>query len=524
MRLFSQRVSFADASLLSTRLFVPRVSCVDASLKSSLVTHYGLQQEHRQEIHWRLSPTHPPQHPQAPGLLGVDSRRRKALTRLQGFDRCQGHLAYGRWDLANTSVHNEYCIVCRDGAGRYEENTLFMTTSLSGAFVATSRWNKAGAYFGFYNANHLPVLDMFLPINGALEVSERAEISAATVIFIHLILVDFTVAGSPMEFAHSFLKPYYTGDHIHYLNVYYDIGTDAKLPAYRSNIQKIMKGLKKSFVWERVVIASLLTLMRILETLFLGAISALRSNDFLEIILQPWQTLIDAAQESYLWMFCCGHLVTNLDSFHGLQEAVVRHKLTGTIAFNAPRFQPSFASHLLIAFTERVLIGRCPLRLAFKDMLAQACDLGRHSDIYLLTPVKEGALTCSRFAWANVEFRPWGHRLPIQCSGCGWANSWRSAYVKGSKDKAYIFECKNDSCNAVLDEHEISYVSAKGNPAERAKILKSIKDAILESDQAKDASTMLPGNNIRKAIRTYYLRFLEDDEDRDLEQKIIEGA
>jgi hypothetical protein len=123
------------------------------------------------------------------------------------------------------------------------------------------------------------------------------------------------------------------------------------------------------------------------------------------------------------------------------------HKLTGTIAFNAPRFQPSFASHLLLSFTERVLVGRCPLRLAFKDMLAQACDLGRHSDVFLLTTDKEGALTCSRFAWANLEVRPWGHHLPIQCSGCGWANSWRSAYVKGSKDKSYIFECKNDSCN-----------------------------------------------------------------------------
>ncbi|KAG1803232.1 uncharacterized protein BJ212DRAFT_1304633 [Suillus subaureus] len=77
---------------------------------------------------------------------------------------------------------------------------------------------------------------------------------------------------------------------------------------------------------------------------------------------------------------------------------------------------------------------------------------------------------------------------------------------------------------AVLDEHKISYVSAKGNPAERAKILKNIKDTILESNEAKDPLTMLPGNNIQKAIHTYYLHFLEDDEDCDLEQKIIEGA
>ncbi|KAG1887880.1 hypothetical protein F4604DRAFT_1916752 [Suillus subluteus] len=77
---------------------------------------------------------------------------------------------------------------------------------------------------------------------------------------------------------------------------------------------------------------------------------------------------------------------------------------------------------------------------------------------------------------------------------------------------------------AVLDEHKIAYVSAKGNTTKRATILKSIKDTIVQTDQAKDPSTMLPDNNLRKAIRTYYLRFLEDDEDRDLEEKIIQGG
>ncbi|KAG1726651.1 uncharacterized protein EDB91DRAFT_1086734 [Suillus paluster] len=275
---------------------------------------------------------------------GGDIEKRDA--HYKALTAAKATLPMGGGDLANTSVHNEYCIVCRDGAGRYEENTLFMlrlqlppdleTTVLQDnisfqCICCHIKMEQGGAYFGFYNTNHLPVLDRFLPINGALEVSERAEISAATVIFIHLILVDFTVAGSPMEFAHSFLKPYYTGDRIQYLNVYYDIGTDAKLPAYHSNIQKIMKGLKKSFVWERVVIGVSTHTDEDFGDPFTGyeddaseGYISTPVNDFLEIILQPWQTLIDAAQESYLWMFCCGHLVTNLDSFHGLQEAVVR--------------------------------------------------------------------------------------------------------------------------------------------------------------------------------------------------------
>ncbi|KAG1841753.1 hypothetical protein F4604DRAFT_1939270 [Suillus subluteus] len=77
---------------------------------------------------------------------------------------------------------------------------------------------------------------------------------------------------------------------------------------------------------------------------------------------------------------------------------------------------------------------------------------------------------------------------------------------------------------AVLDEHKIAYVSAKGNATKRATILKSIKDTMVQTDQAKDPSTMLPNNNLRKAIRTYYLRFLEDDEDQDLEEKITQGG
>lgn len=51
---------------------------------------------------------------------------------------------------------------------------------------------------------------------------------------------------------------------------------------------------------------------------------------------------------------------------------------------------------------------------------------------------------------------------------------------------------------AILDEHKIAYVSAKGNATKRATILKSIKDTIVQSDQSKDASTMLPDKNLRK--------------------------
>ncbi|KAG2127257.1 uncharacterized protein EDB93DRAFT_1109375 [Suillus bovinus] len=168
-------------------------------------------------------------------------------------------------DLEISSAHNEYCILCRDGAARYEDNTLFIAT-----------------YFGFYNSSGLPFLNKFLSVTGVLEVSAQAEISVAPVIFIHLILVDFELAGSPFEFAHRFLKLYYSGDGIKYIEVYCNIGTDGKVALYQTQICQIIKGLKNSFIWEHVVIDPF-TGYRDDSKVYVSTLV----NDFLDIILQP---------------------------------------------------------------------------------------------------------------------------------------------------------------------------------------------------------------------------------------------
>lgn len=50
----------------------------------------------------------------------------------------------------------------------------------------------------------------------------------------------------------------------------------------------------------------------------------------------------------------------------------------------------------------------------------------------------------------------------------------------------------------VLNEHKDSFVAAKGNSGIRARILKTIKDAIGSSEAAKDPCVMLPEKNLRK--------------------------
>ena len=121
------------------------------------------------------------------------------------------------------------------------------------------------------------------------------------------------------------------------------------------------------------------------------------------------------------------------------------HKLSATFAFNAIRFQPSFASNLLLAFTDQVLVERRAFRLAVENMLGQSCKLGRHTDVLVLTVSEGGALQVFKYMWTHIDFRPWGGFLPIQCPSCGYADAWRSAYIQA--DKAYSFECCKDNCS-----------------------------------------------------------------------------
>jgi hypothetical protein len=44
----------------------------------------------------------------------------------------------------------------------------------------------------------------------------------------------------------------------------------------------------------------------------------------MNLILSPWQLGIDRAKESYLWLFSCGGMVNNAQSFAALQSAVLR--------------------------------------------------------------------------------------------------------------------------------------------------------------------------------------------------------
>ncbi|KAG2355372.1 hypothetical protein BDR07DRAFT_1493291 [Suillus spraguei] len=243
-------------------------------------------------------------------------------------------------------------------------------------------------YFGFYK-NGRPVLSKFLPIAATLEVSQRAQISSASVLFLHLKLVNCDTSGGSFELAYKFLKPYFPRGGIKFVEVAFDVATGEKAAGYKNCGRKTALELMKQRTWARVVIAITNHTDNVTGDPFAGYdggqyISG-EINEFLDIILQPWKGVIKRAQESYLWFFCCGAMVNNPTSFAALQKSLLAHPVTASIAFNAVRLQPSFASHLLLAFVEYVLLERFSITHSFQHMLGQSYRLGRHTDIFLMT-------------------------------------------------------------------------------------------------------------------------------------------
>ncbi|KAG1809367.1 uncharacterized protein BJ212DRAFT_1527999 [Suillus subaureus] len=271
------------------------------------------------------------------------------------------------------SSHNEWCIVCQDGsrcaltASTFPSLTLTLSTvtmSRSHAYLAT--WQHKTLMqkkHALPTLNNLPVLPTFLPICSALEVSLQSQISSTPVVLIHLTLIDFETSGRPFDLMYCFLSPYFPHRGIAFHELIFDVSSKSKSDWYQVK--------------------------------------------FLGIILMPWQLLIRAAKDSYLWFLSCGALVNNEESFLSLQTAILHHHITATICFNAIHFQPTFVAPLLLSFAELVLTECLPIHEVFLDMLMQSYKLGRHTDMFLLMTNAGHALDITRFAWTHYLLFCW---------------------------------------------------------------------------------------------------------------------
>jgi hypothetical protein len=95
---------------------------------------------------------------------------------------------------------------------------------------------------GFY-CDGKPIFDTFLQICGTLEFSHQAQVSAETVIFVHLTLIDNDMMGSPFKLAHDFLVPYFPNGRLLFHEVVFDVGSELKIDKFHTVVTKLVSDL-----------------------------------------------------------------------------------------------------------------------------------------------------------------------------------------------------------------------------------------------------------------------------------------
>ncbi|KAG2737127.1 hypothetical protein P692DRAFT_20883918, partial [Suillus brevipes Sb2] len=184
-------------------------------------------------------------------------------------------------DVCEQFQHNEFCLICRDGS--VEEDRLFLCNtcprvmcshcmaippaaadaieSKGVSFVCISchigreRHGRASysPYFGFYQKGR-PLLPSFLPIRGTFEVSLHSQLSSASILMLHLILVDHDASGGCFELVSDFLRPYFPNGGFDVHTVAFNIGNDSRIDKYQLQASSIVRTLMDSN-YARVVVA-----------------------------------------------------------------------------------------------------------------------------------------------------------------------------------------------------------------------------------------------------------------------------
>ncbi|KAG1887756.1 hypothetical protein F4604DRAFT_1674924 [Suillus subluteus] len=284
-------------------------------------------------------------------------------------------------------------------------------------------------YFGFYRDGK-PIFDTFLQIRRALELSHQAQVSSETVLFIHLNLIDNDTTGGPFKLSHNFLLPYFPDGGIVFREVIFDVGSDSKIVKFHSMVNKlVLKLLAFPGGWKRIIFGVSDHTDNDSGDPFVGykgkkkTYIATPVNTFLDIVLGPFKDLINLAVESYLWLFCCGAIVNNSESFENLKTSVLQHQLSASVAFNA------------------------------------------NSD----------SLNVIKFAWTHAVFRPWGQYLPVQCPKY-WTSSFRAILV--SYQSKFLAANSKSERSRVIKKIRKAIVVAHKEQGEQVPLPSSLKKAI----------------------------------------------
>ncbi|KAG1899085.1 uncharacterized protein F5891DRAFT_1190278 [Suillus fuscotomentosus] len=293
---------------------------------------------------------------------------------------------------------------------------------------------KSGDFTPFYGflKNGKPVLPSFLPIVGQLQLSKRSQISARPVLVIHFKIVGFEATASPIDTVNSYLSSFFLNGGLQFIEVIFDLGTNAKIMAYSKQHEKLANDVMDDCNYQTVCIAITDHTDNTTGDPFLGyshesSYVAATVPDFMNSLLGPWGQVIQ-------------------QGFRGLRSSVVDHAFSDAVAFTAKDFHPCLASHFLVSFAQAVIVEGFALREAFPNILEQS-GLGMHTDVLLMTATPEDTvpLRITRYKWAHVSIRPWGNVLPLQCPQCGTPVVWERIQANFSQ-KYMVFRCPFVGC------------------------------------------------------------------------------
>ncbi|KAG1894066.1 uncharacterized protein F5891DRAFT_735499 [Suillus fuscotomentosus] len=258
--------------------------------------------------------------------------------------------------------HNIFCVFCWDGGSLYECSVCPRVVCVECVVVPAefqertkdpdvhfvcpgchemrgkgSRSSSIRPYFGFEDCDGTPVFKVPATIHGRIEMASRSEISSNPILVLHFVLTALDPAGSPAAVMQHQLRPYRPNNALHFHEIIFDIGTNAKADRHVESMKALVARLKP-LEYERVEIF----VYTHSETDRGDIWGGFEDGDFLRRGKNKVATLGDPVAypvddffaglfvggiEDYvrgatLWMLICGHTVRKHDSFQLLKTCI----------------------------------------------------------------------------------------------------------------------------------------------------------------------------------------------------------
>lgn len=169
------------------------------------------------------------------------------------------------------------------------------------------------------------------------------------------------------------------------------------------------------------------------------------------------------------------------------------------IAFSSPGLIPSLTNGFWLDFVLRVLIEGASLQDALPYMLTatSTSPFVRHTNLlYVQIPDSNTKPVHSfEYVWTHPKLRPFGRRLPANCSQCGCINSYGSPIkLTPRSGSRYIFICQGITIEGNRCDHELSVqpmdgFKAFGNPQDGARWMVRMDDSVFLEVGHDTAST-----------------------------------